>query len=205
MVIYMPRSTKIIKSIANFLNLKEEIRLDGRPIWVSSAGECAPFFEPDIKSRRGGIQVLGGIGLYITDFESSWKRLLDSSGFPKRFADTTLIGCYITNIPGLQRPPVFPSEFDDEDLDQACLEWIDKISRVLIGLPKNLKEVENCIEKGEFSEIDIMRFIGHPVKWNYFAKWSSENNLPNSAQFASSVNLSRIEPYQCLENQLPFV
>ena len=183
----------ILRPELNRLRLKEVEAVRSALIFARTHSEVWPYFSPQVIQKDQGFQILGSVGMCIQGFETWWARILKEVYSSKGIGNDYLFALFITNIPTLRDPPIFP----EHDLNTQKLKtWLGSIARIVGSLPDTNVRLIGAIE-GEpvVDGFSLKSFYCHPVKVYAFRLWS-ERNLPEIGQLLQTIGPpARTDPY----------
>mgnify|MGYP003671854639 CR=1 FL=1 len=141
-------------------------------MWCRSLTEVTPSFSPDVCRRGGGVYILGGIGVYVTEFERLWARLVKTYCPNDRWDNSDLFGSDLWDLGAFRNAP--PVMSDSEAAVQREQQWIDKILFAMDGLPSRLPTLLLDLKRGRVGLYPLRSFGGNFIRRRVFLRWLAE-------------------------------
>lgn len=198
MKVSMARST--VHEILEKEGFRRVLEPGSSEIWGKLGTDVIPFFAPDIIRKGRNIEVLGGVGVYLTNFESSWVERLNKHYPKKKFVYSSLLGSYLTNFKKFMAPPAFYQ--DPTSAEMLEKQWIRDIIHFLNDFPNDMDALLTGLGNGVVGSHPARLFLGHRVKWLAFLRWLEENSFKFSNTLHEMNHNRRIEPYEEIFQEL---
>lgn len=143
--------------------------------WCRNLTDATPCFSPDVCRIRGRVYILGGIGVYVTEFEKLWHQLVKRYCPNDRWDNCDLLGCDLWSLKTFWNAPPIMSDTEEAILREK--QWIDSILAAMDGLPNSLSTLLSDLKQGRVGIYSADMFGGNFIRRRAFLRWLRENSF----------------------------
>jgi hypothetical protein len=145
--------------------IKTKLRHMGQAYAIGD-GDVFKVFFPQYIGRHGGTMILGGIGIYFTEFENWWSDILDLFDNKRRKNDGCVLGIYISNFEPMWGAPAFLAA------DRAGIDnWAKGIVELAHQICNPNDDLFDVVCRSKLAGIDIRAYFDHQIKVRAFNVW----------------------------------
>ena len=163
--------------------------------WGWPEMEVSQYFAPHVLRKGFGIQILGGVGVHVKEFEADWARRLKKHYPSKKTGNSFLFGRHLSNFKEFTSASVIDQRSDVES-------EVNTILRLLTELPDDIHTLISDLTRGVVGPYESNRFLGHRVKWLAFLKWLKENSYKYPPALDELRQGWDIDPYETIFREL---